>query len=57
MFTCSHGHLICIDASTQLATFTHQLTAIVTTLATHMQAIEKNLADLKKAVDGLSPKP
>jgi hypothetical protein len=54
MLTCTHGHVICIDSSTQLATFAHQLTAIVTALATHMQAVEKSLADLKKSVENLS---
>jgi len=54
MLTCTHGHVICVDSSTQLATFTCQLTAIVTALATHMQSVEKNLAELKKAVDNLS---
>ena len=55
MLTCTHGHIICVDSSTQLAAFARQLTSIVTALATHMQAVEKNLADLKKSVETLSP--
>jgi hypothetical protein len=54
MLTCSHGHVICVDSSTQLATFTRQLTAIVTALATHMQALEGNLSELKKSVENHS---
>lgn len=54
MLTCTHGHVICVDSSTQLATFARQLTAIVTALATHMQAVEKSLTDLKKSVENLS---
>jgi hypothetical protein len=54
MLTCTHGHIICVDSSAQLANFTHQLTSIVTALATHMQAVEKSLADLKKSVENLS---
>jgi hypothetical protein len=58
MLTCTHGHVICVDSSTQLATFARQLTSIVTALATHLQAVEKNLAELKKTVEDLSlPKP
>jgi len=51
MLTCSHGHVICVDSSTQLAIFTRQLTSIVTALATHMQAVEHSLAELKKAIE------
>jgi len=51
MLTCSHGHVICVDSSTQLAAFARQLTAIVTALATHMQAVEKSLGDLKKTIE------
>jgi hypothetical protein len=54
MLTCAHGHIICVDSSTQLANFTRQLTSIVTALATHMQAVEKSLMELKKVVDNLS---
>lgn len=54
LITCSHGHVVCIDSSAQLATFTHQLTSIVTALATHMQAVEKTLAELKKTVENFS---
>jgi hypothetical protein len=57
MLTCGHGHVICVDSSTQLATFTRQLTAIVTALATHIQFVEKSLAELKKAIENLPPKP
>jgi hypothetical protein len=53
MLSCSHGHVICVDSSAQLASFARQLTSIVTALATHMQAVENNLADLKKAVENL----
>lgn len=54
MLTCTHGHVIGVDSSAQLATFTRQLTSIVTALATHLQAVEKNVDDLKKAVENLS---
>jgi hypothetical protein len=58
LITCGHGHVVCVDSSAQLATFTHQITSIVTALATHMQAVEKTLAELKKSIDNLSfPKP
>jgi hypothetical protein len=53
MLTCSHGHVVCVDSSAQLAAFTHQLTAIVTALATHMQGVETSLGELKKAVENL----
>jgi hypothetical protein len=55
MLTCTHGHIICVDSSAQLAAFARQITSIVTALASHMQAVEKNLADLKKSVETLSP--
>jgi hypothetical protein len=58
MLTCGHGHVVCVDSSAQLATFTHQLTTIVTALATHMQGVEKSLTELKKAIESSSlPKP
>lgn len=54
MLTCSHGHVVCVDSSSQIAAFAHQLTAIVTALATHMQGIEKSLGELKKTVENSS---
>jgi hypothetical protein len=54
MLTCTHGHIICVDSSAQLAAFARQLTSIVTALATHMQDVEKGLMELKKVVDNLS---
>ena len=54
MLTCTHGHIICVDSTAQLASFTRQLTSIVTALATHMQAVEKSIAELKKSVENLS---
>jgi hypothetical protein len=54
MLTCSHGHVVCVDSSAQFAALNHQLITIVTNLATHMQAVEKSLVELKKAIENLS---
>ncbi len=54
MLTCSHGHVVCVDSSAQLAALTHQIAGIVTALATHMQGVEKSLGELKKVVENSS---